>query len=121
MEGNKKRIRDQLIAAVITLGANLLLFYTRFVTNRYDDVSLDQILYQKQTSISGTNSDFAASAVLQVGGYGVLLTLIYIAAYLMLSGRGGKMLQTWKKKTEKTAQLSQTIRWNRTITATASF
>lgn len=97
MEGNKKRIRDQLIAAVITLGANLLLFYTRFVTNRYDDVSLDQILYQKQTSISGTNSDFAASAVLQVGGYGVLLTLIYIAAYLMLSGRGGKMLQTWKQ------------------------
>lgn len=97
MERNKKRIRDQAIAAIVTLGANLLLFYTRFVTNRYDDVSLDQILYQNQTSISGTNSDFAATAVIQVGGYGVLLTLVYIVAYLLLSGRGGKQLEQWKR------------------------
>lgn len=94
-----KEARTRLIAIVITLGANLLFFLTRFLTSRYDNISLDQLLYQTQTSISGTDSNFAASAVLQVGGLGGLMTVVCILAYRLLSG-DGKWAARWEKYRE---------------------
>ena len=88
--------RKKLMAAVITLGANLLFFLTRFLTSRYDRISLDQLIYQSQTSISGTDSNFAASAVMQVGGLGCLMTVICFLMYHLLSG-SGKWLVKWEK------------------------
>lgn len=91
-----KTVQKKLIATVITLGANLLFFLTRFLTGRYDNISLDQLIYQSQTSISGTDSNFAASAVLQVGGLGCLVTVLCVLLYIILSGKGSK-LNWWNR------------------------
>ena len=97
MKVEVKRKRNILVAAAITLGANLLFFLMVFLVSRYDNISLDQLLYQKQTSISGTNSDFAASAVMTVGGLGTLAALLEMAAYWLLSGAAKSRLPAWKR------------------------
>ncbi len=92
-----RKRRLAVLAAAITLGANLLFFLMVFLASRYDNISLDQLLYQMQTSISGTNSDFASSAVLTVGGLGTLAAVLEIAAYWLLSGAAKDALPSWKR------------------------
>lgn len=74
----------------------MLFFLTQWLATRYDRVSLEQVLYQMQTSISGTSKKLTSSASIRVGVFGTLLTLFQIAAYQILSGRAKKLLGKWK-------------------------
>ena len=91
-----KKKREAVAACVIVLLANLLLFLTIWLLDRYDRVSLEQLLYQMQTSVSGTNKSLASSAVLRIGLLGFLLTAFDVALYLLLSGRVEEKLKSWK-------------------------
>lgn len=84
-----------MIACIIALAANLLLFLTQWLASRYDRVSFEQILYQMQTSVSGTSKKLTSSAALRVGGFGVLMTVFQVGLYIVLSGRLRKQLGNW--------------------------
>ena len=92
----KRKIRKAVIACIIALAANLLFFLTQWLATRYDRVSLEQILYQMQTSISGTSKKLTSSAALRVGVFGALLTLAQVGLYMLLSGGLRKQLSGWK-------------------------
>lgn len=67
-------------------GANLIFLLSLWLGNKYDDVSLDQFIYQMKTPAVGANSALAASAVIQVGIFCALLTCAQILLYLLCSG-----------------------------------
>lgn len=92
-----KKYRKLAAACLIVLAANILLFLTQWLATRYDRISLEQILYQMQTSISGTSKSLASSAVLRVGLLGTLLTLVEIVLYRILSGKERERLARWKQ------------------------
>lgn len=93
----KKTRRNIVIACLVVLAANLLLFLTQWLATRYDRVSLEQILYQMQTSISGTSKKLTSSAAVRVGLFGILLTVVEIGLYQVLSGKATRRLGGWKQ------------------------
>ena len=78
--------KRQIAAFIILLLSNFLLLWTVWLLQKYDNVSLDQILYQMKTSAAGTNLNLMGSAGVRVGLFGVLLTAAEIAAYHILAG-----------------------------------
>lgn len=96
----KHNIRRAVIACILVQGANMLFFLTQWLATRYDRVSLEQVLYQMQTSISGTSKKLTSSASIRVGVFGTLLTLAEVWAYLILSGNAKKLLPRWKAYTD---------------------
>lgn len=92
----KRNIRNAVVACIFALAANLLFFLTQWLATRYDRVSLEQVLYQMQTSISGTSKKLTSSASIRVGVFGTLLTLAQVGLYLVLSGKAEPWLKKWK-------------------------
>lgn len=88
--------RQIILACLLIQGANMLFFLTQWLATRYDRVSLEQVLYQMQTSISGTSKKLTSSAAIRVGIFGTLLTLFQICAYQILSGKAKKTFGRWK-------------------------
>ena len=68
----KKLNKKNIAAAVLFAGGTYLFFTFCWLANKYDKVSLDQILYQIKTTASGTGSDVISSAFLEIGLYGTL-------------------------------------------------
>lgn len=93
----KRRKGKVLAAGLITLSANLLFFLTLWLSSRYDKISLEQILYQMQTSVSGTSKSLTSSAAVRVGLFGVLLTAVQVCVYLLLSGKAKDTFGSWKR------------------------
>lgn len=97
-EYEKKQRRKRIIACVFSLimlyGANLIVFFTIWLNGRYDDVNLDQILYQAKASAEGTNGDLMSGALVRVFGLGLLAALLELFIYFVLSG---KFSEKWKK------------------------
>lgn len=89
----KSKRKQAIIACVLALAANMLFFLTQWLATRYDRVSLEQVLYQMQTSISGTSKKLTSSASIRIGVFGVLLTLAQVGVYFMLSGGAKDLLK----------------------------
>ena len=82
---NEKRVKRKHIAAIILLLlANLMVFLTIWLLSKYDQISLDQVIFQMKTSAAGANSNLMNSAYIRVGVFGVASTLIQILAYKRL-------------------------------------
>lgn len=96
----RNHIQRAVIACILLQGANMLLFLTQWLSTRYDRVSLEQVLYQMQTSISGTSKKLTSSASIRVGVFGTLLTVLEIFAYLLLSGKAEKLLARFRIYTD---------------------
>ena len=96
----RNHIRRAVIACILLQGANMLLFLTQWLSTRYDRVSLEQVLYQMQTSISGTSKKLTSSASIRVGVFGTLLTVLEVLAYLLLSGKAEKLLSRFRIYTD---------------------
>ena len=77
----QKAKRRQRTAAVFTLLANLVFFLTIWLLSKYDQISLDQVIFQMKTSAAGANSDLMNSAYLRVGVFGIVATLIEVGLY----------------------------------------
>ena len=82
---DEKRVKRKHIAAMILLLlANLVVFLTIWLLSKYDQISLDQVIFQMKTSAAGANSNLMNSAYIRVGVFGVVSTLIQILAYRRL-------------------------------------
>ncbi len=82
----KKNKRKNIIAAVILLAGNAILFLTVWLLTEYDKIYLDQFLFQMKTTVAGVQMSLALSAVVTIGVFGVLATVAEIFLYLLLSG-----------------------------------
>ena len=98
-----------IIAFVILLAANLIYFLTLWMSKKYDQVSLDQFIYQAKTSAAGANRSLMNSAYVKVGVYGGVLTLIELVVYLVLSGALFRLLRKFFSKSKILAFLSENI------------
>ena len=82
---NEKRVkRKHIVAIIMLLLANLMVFLTIWLLSKYDQISLDQVIFQMKTSAAGANSNLMNSAYIRVGVFGVVSTIIQILAYKRL-------------------------------------
>ncbi len=94
MATEKRKLNKKLlIAGCILLAGNLLLFMTIWLLSKYDNVELDQVIYQLKTPAAGANTDLANSVIVRVGLFGVLLTGVEVFLYFLLSGRLQNLLK----------------------------
>jgi phosphoglycerol transferase len=63
------------------LAGNLLFFLTVWMASKYDKVTLDQFIYQMKSSAAGANRSLMGSAVVRVGVFGVVSTLVQLGLY----------------------------------------
>lgn len=88
MAKEKKKINKKQIAALIILIlGNALFFLTLWLINKYDNIYLDQVLFQLKSPAVGANKSLMGSAFVRVGGFSVILTAIELFLYFILSGR----------------------------------
>lgn len=78
--------KKQIAAIILLLAANLVLFLTIWLMNKYDQVYLDQVIFQMKSSSEGVHNELANSAVIRVGLFGILLTAVEVPLYGLLSG-----------------------------------
>lgn len=83
-----------LLEAVVLLAGNLLLFLTIWLANKYDDVSLDQFIYQMKSSAAGANRSIFNSALIRVGGFGIAATVLEMILYQLCAGQ---VKDAWKR------------------------
>ncbi len=88
MPKDKKR---RITALVILTLSNLLLFLLIWLLNKYDNIYLDQILFQIKSPSVGTNKNLLSSAYIRVGLFGIVLTAIEVFLYILLSGSFKKL------------------------------
>lgn len=84
MPKDKKR---RITALIVLLLGNVLLFLLIWLLNKYDNIYLDQILFQIKSPAVGANRDLLGSAYVRVGGLAIVLTAIEVFLYMLLSGR----------------------------------
>ena len=82
----KKTRKISILSIALVLLGNILLFLTIWLLQKYDNIYLDQCLFQIKTSSSGVNHALAGSAVLRVGGLSILTTVLEVVLYQFLSG-----------------------------------
>ncbi len=80
--------------AAVLLAGNLLFFLTIWLANKYDDVSLDQFIYQLKSSAAGANRSIFNSAVVRVGVFGVVATVLEMLLYQLCAGH---VKDKWKR------------------------
>ena len=94
MEERVKKKRAKTVFTLILLVlANVIVFGYIWLVDKYDQVQLDQILYQLKSSTKGTNPGFVLQSFLLIFGEVVIATLIEIGIYLILSGKAKKLLE----------------------------
>ena len=86
-----------ILSAILLLGGNLLFFFTIWLLSKYDQIQLDQVLFQMKSPASGAHKDLLSSAFFRVGVFGVVLTALEIFLYLLLSGRLKNAFKNKKK------------------------
>ncbi len=78
---DKKMKRRQRGALIFALLANLLVFLTIWLLSKYDQISLDQVIFQMKTSAAGANRSLMNSAYIRVIGLGLVATVIEVLLY----------------------------------------
>ncbi len=97
MAKEKKPINKKLITALVILVlGNVLFFLTLWLLGKYDNIYLDQILFQLKSPAVGANKSLMNSAYIRVGGFGALLTVIEVLLFYVLSGRLRNKLGSFK-------------------------
>lgn len=87
MEPEEKSRRKSIISVVFLFLGNVLFFLTIWLLQKYDKVCIDQFLFQMKTSSSGVHRTLAGSAVVRVGLFSVIATMLEVFLYQLLSGR----------------------------------
>ena len=75
------------LLALGLLAGNLLFFLTIWMASKYDKVTLDQFIYQMKSSAVGANRSIFNSAVLRVGVFGVVSTILQLRLYCLCAGK----------------------------------
>jgi len=74
----KESRKRQLTALAILLGANFLFFLTVWLAGKYDQVYVDQLIFQLKSSSEGIDGKLMNSATIRVGLFGVVMTMIEV-------------------------------------------
>ena len=102
----KKNPNTSRIAAVVLLFlGNLLLFLTLWLRDSYDEVSLENMLFQLKTSSEGVHAALTSSWIVKVGILTVLFTLAFVFLYRLLFGKYSHLIKnaSWHLSFRKTA------------------
>lgn len=86
MIATQKKTRRNVLLVLGLAAANLIFFLTIWMSSKYDDVSLDQFIYQAKTSAAGANRSIFNSAVVRVGVFGIAATVLEVGLYLLCTG-----------------------------------
>ena len=86
---NRKRLRKMLskksknyLAVITTLFSNLLILLTIWLIRKYDNVTIDQFLYQMKSSATGVDHSLGISASFWVVLLSILFTYLEVELYL---------------------------------------
>ena len=98
-----KKKRAGIITAVFLLLLACVVFFTTiwFLIN-YDDIRLDQILYQMKAPSEGTPAYYTGRAVSHVGSWSILLLAALLGVYMCVSGRVKKLAERFPRYREYT-------------------
>ena len=83
---NMKELSGRALLVLGLLAGNLLFFLTIWMASKYDQVTLDQFIYQLKSSAVGANSSITNSAVVRVGVFGVAATILELLLYRLCAG-----------------------------------
>ncbi len=97
MRGKIKINKKAILAALLWLGGNLLFFFTIWLLSKYDNIDLDQVLFQMKSPASGAHKNLLNSAFLRVGVFGFVSAGLGIFLYYLLSGRLKKLFRNRAK------------------------
>lgn len=106
MTQDKKNTKSGRITAIVFVFlGNLLLFLTIWLRDSYDEVSLENMLFQLKTSSEGVHAVLTSSWIVRVGLLTVLLTLLAVFLYRILFGKYSHLLKnkSWHVSFRKTA------------------
>lgn len=78
--------KKKIAALIVLLLGNLLLFLLIWLLNKYDNIYIDQILFQIKSPAVGANKNLLGSAYIRVGFFGIVLTAFEVFLYRLLSG-----------------------------------
>ena len=84
-------------AGIIMLLACVLFFTTIWLVLKYDDIRLDQLLYQMRAPADGTPSYYSGRAVGHVGAWSIMLAVPLLMIYIILSGRTARLMRLSKR------------------------
>jgi len=88
----KRKKAGKITAAVVMLLACVLFFTTVWFLQKYDDIRLDQILYQMQAPADGTPARYSGRAVGHVAAWSILAATGLFLIYMLVSGRIKKLV-----------------------------
>lgn len=106
LKTSQKNPNTSRIAAIVFLFLGyLLLFLTLWLCDCYDDVSLENMLFQLKTSSEGVHAVLTSSWILRVGLLSVLFTGLTVFVYRLLFGKYSYLLKNaaWHLSFSKTA------------------
>ena len=89
---DKRKRARYITSGVLMLLACVVFFATVWFLIQYDDIRLDQILYQMQAPADGTPSYYTGRAVSNVGAWSILAAAGLFGLYMLLSGRVKKLI-----------------------------
>ena len=98
----KRRRAGYILAGVLLLLACVVFFATIWFLREYDDIRLDQILYQIKAPAEGTPSVYRFRAVFGVGFWSVLSAAVLFLSYMCVSGRVKKWITSYRRYEEYT-------------------
>lgn len=99
-KSDKRKRAGLITAGILMLLACIVFFATVWFLIKYDDIRLDQILYQMKAPADGTPSYYTGRAVGHVGAWSIMLAGGLLILYLLFSGRIKKLV-TLSKRYEK--------------------
>ncbi len=77
--------KKEVTAAWLLLSSNILIFLTIWMSRKYDQICFDQILFQLKSTSAGAQSALLGSAILQVGIFPAILTLLELRLYPVMA------------------------------------
>lgn len=78
--------RRRITALTIFFIGNLIFFLTKWMLFKYNDIHIDQVLFQIKSPAVGTNKNIMNSAYIRIGLFSVVLTLIEVLLHFLLCG-----------------------------------
>ncbi|MEE0945851.1 MAG: LTA synthase family protein [Acutalibacteraceae bacterium] len=98
MAKEKKTVNKKLITALVVLIlGNVLFFLTFWLSSKYDNIYLDQILFQLRSPAVGANKSLLSNAYIRVGLFSVILTAVEILLYFVFSGKFANKLKNCER------------------------
>ncbi len=92
-----KKQRSHIVAGVILFLANIMFFLTIWLPKQYDQIFIDQFLFQLKSTDNGAYRALGGGLAIEVGLFSVLATAAEILLYKLLAGKLRDKLQKFPR------------------------